>query len=166
MNLPEGWLSEEEAKELRRLAAGKRVLELGAWKGRSTVAMADVARYIVSVDRHQGIEGIEYSESLLDYLGAVRELENVAIVIASFQEIVPLLSQDFDMVFVDGDHDAMSAEKDATLAYKHVHEEGVVVFHDWDFQSVRTGVSRVFGKSKPNALVGSIASFQMKSFFE
>ena len=36
MTLPEGWLSPEEAHELRRLSRGRTVLELGAWKGRST----------------------------------------------------------------------------------------------------------------------------------
>lgn len=163
--LPDGWLSDAEVKELRRLARNKEVLELGAWKGRSTVAMSSVARYIVSVDRHHGIPlAQEDGDSLPDYLDAVRELENVAIVIGGFHEVVPRFGSNFDLVFVDGDHDADSAEADALLAFAHVNEHGVVAFHDWDFESVQAGVSRVTGAVKPWRVVDSVASFHMRSF--
>jgi SAM-dependent methyltransferase len=162
MILPDGWLSPEEAGELQRLAKGKTVLELGAWKGRSTVVLAGVARFVVSVDRHQGIEEVGGADSLPDYLQAVRELENVAIVVADFQEFLPLLGVVFDLVFVDGDHDADSVERDVMLACQHVYySTGIIALHDWDFDSVREGANRVLGNryTAPESLVGSIASF-------
>ena len=90
-DLPAGWLTPAEADELRRLAAGRTVLELGAWKGRSTVVLAEVASYVVSVDRHRGIPG--HGESLDEYLANVRDLANVAVVIAGFADIVPHLAR-------------------------------------------------------------------------
>ena len=159
MNLPDGWLSPQEAKELQRLAKDKTVLELGAWKGRSTVVLAEVARYVVSVDRHQGIAEVGGEDSLPDYLQSVRNLANVAIVVAQFDKIVPLLGSFFDMAFVDGDHDKQSVKFDVQLAMEHVHGRGIIALHDFDFESVRAGAAEIFGKRSPDSLVGSVASF-------
>lgn len=159
MTLPDGWLSPVEADELRRLAAGKTVLELGAWKGRSTVVMAEVAAYVVSVDRHKGIPEREGVESLPDYLDNVRGLENVAIVIAEFDKIVPLFDSFFGFCFIDGSHDEQSVYRDAMMAMEHVDGYGTIAFHDWDFESVRKGGLRAMCKS-PNRVVDSVASFE------
>ncbi len=160
MTLPDGWLDEAEAAELRRLASGKVVLELGAWKGRSTVVLAGAAKHVVSVDRHRGIASVGSEDSLIDYLDAVRDLDNVSIVIADFSRFVKVLNGFFDLVYVDGDHDADSAERDAILALDATSEAGgAVAFHDWDFDSVREGVGRVLGR-EPDRVVGSVAVFQ------
>lgn len=152
--LPEGWLTEREAAELRRLAQDRTVLELGAWKGRSTVVLAEVARYVVSVDRHQGINEDHPEDSLPEYLGAVRGLQNVGIVIAEFRLFTPWLRA-FDMVYVDGDHEFLSVEADALTARALATQ--VVAFHDWDFDPVRTAASGVFGE--PMGVVGSVAHY-------
>lgn len=159
MTYPKGWLPDNELRELQRLANGKTVLELGAWKGRSTVALSQVAKYVVSVDRHQGIEEQGGEDSLPDYLASVRHLENVAIVVADFGRFVPLLGWEFDLVFVDGDHDANSVARDTQLALEHVTTKGMLVFHDFDFGSVQEGIRSVLGDRPPNSLVGSLAAF-------
>lgn len=158
MSVPHGWLSDQEARELQSLAAGKTVLELGAWKGRSTVALAAVAEYVVSVDRHQGIVEMGDEDSLPDYLDAVRGLGNVAIVVADFDRMVPLLA-DFDVVYVDGNHDDVSAERDARMALMHLSDGGVVAFHDWDIETVREGVTRAYRRT-PDRVQGSIAQYR------
>ena len=116
MTLPDGWLADDEAAELRRIAKDKTVLELGAWKGRSTVVFASVATHVVSVDRHQGIEEVGGDDSLPDYLAAVRGLGNVTIVVGDFNAVVPLFRDTFDVVYVDGNHDVDSAINDINLA--------------------------------------------------
>lgn len=161
--LPAGWLVDEEARELARVAQGKTVLELGAWKGRSTTVLSKAAKYVVSVDRHQGIAEVGGDDSLPDYLDAVRRLPNVAIVVASFERFVPLLGRSFDVVFVDGNHDADSVHRDTSLAFSHVADDGIVAFHDWDFDTVRDGVSRYLGPVAPNMLRGSLAVFYVES---
>jgi hypothetical protein len=157
MRLPDGWLPDNEVAELQRLAKGRTVLELGAWKGRSTVALSQVAHYVVSVDRHQGIPGHD-DDSLPDYLSSVRILSNVAIVVAEFDRFCPLLCDYFDLVFIDGDHDADSVERDTRTALEHTTLSANLAFHDWDFESVREGVGRVLRRS-PDRVVGSLASF-------
>lgn len=154
--LPDGWLTDEEADELRWLASARVVLELGAWKGRSTVALADTAHYVISVDRHQGIDG--HGESLDEYLANVRDLPNVAIAIGRFEQVVPHLHQ-IEMVYIDGDHDANSVERDTRLAC--YLRPFVIAYHDWDFHEVREGAGRVRSvfSRPPHSLVGSVASF-------
>lgn len=156
MHLPDGWLWDSEAKKLARLARGLTVLELGAWKGRSTVALASTARYVVSVDRHQGIPDVD-GDSLPDYIANVRALPNVAMVVASFEEFVPLLGH-FDLVYVDGEHTPEPVARDAHLAVDRARE--MVAFHDWDLETVREGASAAFDR-EPDALVGSLAIYWM-----
>lgn len=157
-DLPRGWLSNDDIAELQRLADGKVVLELGAWKGRSTMVLSEVAHYVVSIDRHQGIEDVGGEDSLPDYLTAIRPLANVAIVVARFQDFLPLLDESFDLVFIDGDHDFDSVQRDITLAL--LLNPKVVAFHDWDFDDVQRAGGQVFGE--PDNVRGSVASFERR----
>lgn len=155
--LPEGWLSTHDIAELQRLAAGATVLELGAYQGRSTVVLSEVAKYVVSVDRHQGVPVGDDIDSLPPYLEAIRPLHNVAIVIANFQDFVPLLrALPFDLVFIDGQHEYEEVIRDITLAL--LVDPSIIAFHDWDFKEVRQAGSEVFGD--PNRVHGSVASFR------
>jgi len=159
VKLPDGWLSPVEIIELQRLAKDRTVLELGAWKGRSTVVLSEVATYVVSVDRHQGIPEREGVESLPDYLDNVLGLDNVAIVIAPFDQIVPLFDSFFTLVFIDGSHDEQSVYQDAMMAMEHTNGYGTVAFHDWDMDSVRKGGLRAMCR-QPDRIVDSLASFE------
>lgn len=153
-DLPAGWLSKDDERELRRLAAGKRVLELGAWMGRSTTVLSEVAAYVISVDRHRGIAEHE-SDSLPQYLDAVRELPNVAMVVANFEDFVGHV-RGIDLVFIDGDHDFRSVERDIILAIST--DPAVVAMHDYDFSDVRLAAQQFF--DKPDRVGGSVASFK------
>jgi predicted O-methyltransferase YrrM len=155
MTLPAGWLTDDEAKELERLATDRTVLELGAWKGRSTIVMSRVARYVVSVDRHEGIPPSHPEDSLPEYLSSVRGTPNVAIVIADFRDMVRLL-RNIDMVYVDGDHDSHAVTCDTTSAL--TVQPTVVAYHDWDYDDVRKTATRLLGRD-PDNVVGSVASY-------
>jgi predicted O-methyltransferase YrrM len=158
--LPNGWLTDEEATELCRVATDKTVLELGAWKGRSTVVFSHVAHHVVSVDRLKGIEEVGGKDSLPEYLKAVRHLENVTIVVSEFDKVIPLFRQEFDVVYVDGEHDTQSAINDIYFSLAVVKEDGLVVLHDFDFESVQTAANETFG-CVPDSIVGSIAVFSL-----
>lgn len=154
--LPAGWLSKADISELRRLAAGKTVLELGAWQGRSTAVLSEAAKYVVSVDRHQGIRNHD-EDSLPFYIDAIRPLRNVAMVVASFKDFVPLLGEGtFDLVFIDGEHDYDNVIADIILAL--MVNPSVVAFHDYDYKDVKQAATEIFGD--PRRVGGSVASFR------
>lgn len=156
-DLPQGWLTMDEAEVLSTLAAGKVVLELGAYKGRSTVVLAQVADYVVSVDRHRGIEPDHAGDTVDDYLSATRGLENVAKVICEdWHPFVAVLAPVFDLVYIDGDHDYAAVYRDAVLAKQL--KPAVVAFHDFDFDDVVTAANEVLGN--PTNRVGSLAWYK------
>jgi len=141
VNLPAGWLSDNEAATLATLATDKTVLELGAWKGRSTTALASTARLVVSADWHRGDPDAGYEPTLPDYWANVRDLPNVAVVVGDFGQIVPLFASIFDLAFVDGAHDYESVLRDARGAL-HL-TSGLVLFHDYDQPQVQEAVAAV-----------------------
>lgn len=157
--LPDGWLSHNEAAELARLAAGKVVLELGAWKGRSTVALASTAMYVVSVDAHKPFVSFaeRYDEDVLpDYLDNVRPLPNVGIVVAGFSFSSLFDPNAFGLVFIDGLHDLTNVTNDWMLGTRF---NATVALHDWGKYEVQKAVERL-ETGPPDYVVDTLAVFE------
>lgn len=157
-DLPQGWLTANEAKALAKLAKGRTVLELGAFKGRSTVVLSANATYVASVDRHRGIPPHHMDDTLPEYLSVVRDLENVAIIVAANWHAFSRYLQpgSFDLIYIDGDHDYDAVERDAVLASQL--DPGWVAFHDMDFAEVDEAARTVFGV--PTGQVGSLGWYK------
>jgi hypothetical protein len=67
----DGWLTPDEGQALMNLAHGAVVLELGAYRGRSTIALASVAKRVVSVDWHRGDPAVGNSDTLGRFMANV-----------------------------------------------------------------------------------------------
>lgn len=128
-------LSSHEADVLARLAAGGLALELGAQYGASTVALARWAAMVHSVDWHGGDPQAGWGDSLPEFWENVKRAgvrEKVVVHVGPFSAVLPLLKdKSFDVVFVDGMHDAISVATDAAEAFRLVKDGGVVAFHDY-----------------------------------
>lgn len=129
-----GWLSHTEGHELARLAAGKRVLEIGSYCGKSTICLAQTAVSVVSIDPHDGrATGVvidtweEFHTNLkahgLD--GKVRAHRGTML------EVLPALEDEFDLVFIDGDHSYNAVLLDYAYATSKLAKGGRVAFHDY-----------------------------------
>lgn len=157
----EGWLDENEGDALQRLAAGGKVLELGAYKGRSTVCLALTARLVVSVDWHLGDPrvGNQYTlPSFMANLDGTGTRSKVVPIVARIEDACPsLMPWSFDLVFIDDDHER-SIEM-STLWAKHlVVSGGVIAWHDADMPAVREWVTRLsLSGRRPVEQVGSLA---------
>ena len=125
------------------------MLELGSYKGRSTVCLALVAAHVVSVDTHRGDADTGPTDTLADFranLQAHGVADRVTSVVgrfgftdAFFDAIGPV---PFDFVFIDGAHDAASVEHDTRLALAVVKQGGVIAWHDLDRVRVQDGLHR------------------------
>lgn len=129
----ESALTFREAHLLARLGRGKNVLEIGSQYGRSTIALASVARSLVAVDPHDlGPLGAE------DTLGPLRAnldryglLDRVDIRKGYAHEVLPTITRRFDLVFLDADHRREEVKRDLAMLLPFVQAPGVLAFHDY-----------------------------------
>lgn len=138
-----GWLTKAEGDQLRELARGKRVLELGSYLGRSTVAMAEVALEVVSLDWHGGDDGTGPANTLASFranLASLAVAEFVTVMVGRIEDRSHELDDhSFDLVFIDSAHDERSVERDTAVARRVVKPGGVIAYHDWQYPSVQRG---------------------------
>jgi hypothetical protein len=134
----DGWISHNEGRALARLAEGKRVLEIGAYLGLSTVWMARTALAVVSIDPHDGRatprrqDTFEQFQANLkvhgvdDRVTALRGTSREMLDPSNWRDGEP-----FGMAFIDGAHDEESVLEDFALVLPKVADGGLICFHDY-----------------------------------
>lgn len=142
----EGWLFDGEARllfELARQASSAGVIvEIGSWKGKSTICLATGSREgprvkVYAIDPHIGSEehhGASGRVWTFDEFKANIKRAGVE------DEVVPLVkmstdaARDFNLpvslLFIDGAHDFDSVKADFEAWFPKVINGGVVAFHD------------------------------------
>jgi len=138
-----GWLGSEEGELLRALAVGRRVLEIGSYHGRSTIAMAEVAASVVSVDHHKGDEGVGPADTEASFRANLETFEvahKVDVRVADVADVAFHLFEPFDMAFVDGSHVYEHVFRDLAAAIDAVRPGGIVAWHDANYFSVASAV--------------------------
>jgi len=155
-----GWLTEEEGEMLYGLArdwpGGGRVVELGAYQGRSTVCLAaglvarDIrSRPLLSVDTHKGsqehqpgafafdpttlsrVSGVVDTLPLLTWnLERFGLLGVVEIAVQTSQQAGQAFQGDIRLLFVDADHSPEAVQNDWAIWKEHLEASACVVLHD------------------------------------
>ncbi len=154
-------LTERETDELWLLADAGDVLEVGSAYGYSTVALALVAKHVDAVDPHTGHGS--YPQLLMN-LGVYGVAERVTVIRQMSQTALPVLfnaGNRYDLVWIDGDHQAETVEHDVTWARKMLKPGGVIACHDYDevtCPGVRAALDKLFGG--PGRLVDTLAIFE------
>lgn len=155
------YVTADEARELRSLATGRRVLELGAQYGYSTVQMARVASVVYSVDWHFGDAQAGKVDTIWEWsqnTSSLRQAGRVVGLVGRFDAILPLLQPaSFDLIFHDGFHEAWAVAADCRMALPLLSWGGVVCFHDWGLFGVAGGVEPMLGK--PDYVIDRLAVF-------
>lgn len=129
-------VSPDECSKLAELAHNRTVLEVGSWLGRSTVALASVAKAVHAVDWHKGdAHSGEGHDTLAEFTAnLVRRgvRDKVVIHVGRNEEILPTLTPGmFDLVFVDSFHTREAVERDISLVRPLVAIGGTIAFHDY-----------------------------------
>lgn len=123
-----------ECDRLAELAAGGRVLEIGSFLGRSTIAMAAVARVVHSIDPHNGgpPEQRDTLSGFLSNLARYGVRDRVVVHVGVSSQIVPLFREStFDLVFIDAAHHRPHVDRDLRLALDCLTAGGVIACHDY-----------------------------------
>jgi predicted O-methyltransferase YrrM len=159
----QGFMPPAGLEVLRGLAAGKRVLEIGCWKARTAIAMAEVAARVWSIDHFQGDR----------YAGAARTLPEawhnilasglpIRLLVGPFAELLLGLDlSQFDLVFYDGDHDGEPTRQFLQFALAGCRPGTTIVLDDYSavYPQVREAVAAVVPAAWPMEVVGALAIF-------
>ena len=141
-----GWLTEAEGRELARWAAGKTVLEVGSYCGRSTICLARTAKCVNAVDTFDG-RGTAAEGDTFGTFTANLERYGVAAKVTPMRgesaAVLPSLPPVYDLCFIDGSHDYPSVAADAGNAARCLKPGGVLAFHDYRSGRGDEGVTRL-----------------------
>lgn len=124
-----GWLAIEEGQKLAELAAGKRVLEIGSFCGRSTVCMARVAEHVTAVDFFDGPKVEFYGDYSAEFDASVLR-HGVKDKVTKHRPEDPLAGE-YDFAFIDGAHDYESVKRDIEKVSTVLVNGGLMAFHDY-----------------------------------
>jgi predicted O-methyltransferase YrrM len=179
----EGWLTDEQAHQLWHAAASlepkQRIVEIGSFRGRSTVALALAAPEgveILAIDPHSGVDrapqetkldldaGAQDGEVFARNLRRFGVTERVNHVQKLSSHALADVRQPVDVLFIDGAHGFRSARQDIVLYGDLLPRGGTMLIHD-SFSSVGVTlalVSTMFssGRFRYVGRTGSLAAYE------
>ena len=148
----DGYSFGEECEKLAELSRGKVCLELGAFKGRTTVAMASTAKRVHTIDTfNAGEDGQEQKNrttTLNEFKENISGYKNIKYYVGDRKEYIDKFKlKYFDLIFVDSDHTYKSVKEDIQLCLPRLKPGGMIVFHDYtidNYPGVRLAVDEYF----------------------
>jgi predicted O-methyltransferase YrrM len=137
----EGWLSEAQGRALFDAAAAATgagvIVEIGSWKGRSTIWLASGARLagqrVYAIDPHRGSREDPTADTLRDFqvnLARTGLADVVEPMVMSSAEAAARIPGPVELLFIDGDHSYEGVRRDAELWLPRLMDGGIVMFHD------------------------------------
>jgi predicted O-methyltransferase YrrM len=153
----DGWLSDTQGCALFRAAAATsrngRIVEIGSWKGRSTVWLAAGARLsgarVYAVDPHTGSFEDPDAATFAEFranLARAGLADLVEPLVMTSAEAARVVDGPIELLFIDGDHSYEAVHLDAARWLPKLGEGGIVMFHDVGTAGY-TGPRRVFRRS-------------------
>lgn len=161
-----GWLTHSEGQLLFRLAkacTGRGVIvEIGSWKGKSTIWLAKGSRSgnkvkIHAIDPHTGSpeEAKSYGKVLTfeEFTANVKNAgvdDTVIPIIKTSSEAAQEFREPIELIFIDGDHQYDMVKLDFELWFPKVIDGGIMAFHDtiWTWDGPKNVVKEWVFKSK------------------
>ncbi len=131
-----------EISELEYLASAaskhRRILEIGSWKGRSAIAMAENTTGLVyCVDTWSGhLEASEHfsAECFMAFLKNTKSFNNIIPIPLESSHVADIFrpfGQHLGMIFIDGRHDYEGVKKDIVNWTPLLDEGGILCGHDY-----------------------------------
>lgn len=136
----EGWLSDAQGEALfeaaSRVTAGA-IVEIGSWKGRSTIWLAHGAaaagRQVYAVDPHEHSREDPDARTLDAFRANVASAgvsDVVLPIVMRSEHAVRVIVEPVGLLFIDGDHSPEGARRDFELWLPRVMAGGLVMCHD------------------------------------
>jgi len=134
-------------------------VEIGCWKGTSTVCMADKIKnskknikfYAIDIFEAYTQDGAVLETTFDEFLHNIEPCKEYIIPIKGSSHEVHTQFEDksIDFLFIDANHDYEFIKKDIELWYAKVKEGGVIGGHDFQFPGVERAVKEFFADKHP-----------------
>lgn len=119
----DGWMSPDELYAIYDMARQmKTVVEIGAWKGRTTSVLCTACKegHVIAVDHFQGsasemntFEEVRRADIFRQFMENTKQCSNLSILrMDSIKAGLLFKPKSIDMVFIDGDHEYRAFRKD------------------------------------------------------
>lgn len=175
-----GWLSESEGFSLyntaRTIKAGNAIVEVGSWKGKSTICLGNGSRdgnrvKIFAIDPHIGSSEHQKMFGKIDTFEEFKQniikagiAEFVEPIRDTSENVAKSFDQRIEFVFIDGAHEYKFVKLDFKLWFPKVINGGILAFHDsWNFigPNLATAIPLLISsKIKNPRLVDTITYFE------
>jgi MMP 1-O-methyltransferase len=142
----DGWLTPGEADLLYSLAKKTnglgRIVEIGSWKGRSTICLATGAQEagrekIIAIDPHLGSPEHQRQDPNINTLADFKNnitvaglIEAVDLKVMTSKEAAASFTLPVEFCFIDGAHEYESVKEDYDLWFPKIINNGFIAFHD------------------------------------
>jgi GR25 family glycosyltransferase involved in LPS biosynthesis len=158
----EGWFTSEQfelySEVVKKIKTDSHIVEIGAWKGRSTTALAvliknsgknikfDVIDTFKGSSEHQNLPCIVNDTLYQEYLNNIEPVKNIVNTIVGDSSHVASFYKDesLDFVFIDGDHSFDGVTKDILAWLPKIKPGGTIAGDDFGeaFPEVMQAVSQ------------------------
>ena len=150
----QGWLSDAQGEALFAAAAaatgGGRIVEIGSWRGRSTIWLACGARLsgqqVYAVDRHvdsREAPDVRTFDTFTENIRRAGVEESIVPLVMSSADAAARVEGGVEVLFIDGDHSDEGAMADVDLWVPRLVDGGIILMHDVVTASY-TGPRRAF----------------------
>lgn len=141
----DGFLSEVEGKSLYQLAknCGGTIVEIGSWKGKSTVCLALGSKAgkggrVFAIDPHQGLHDScakipHHEDTELIFKENIKkgQVDDIVVpLVMKSEEAAEGWTEPVSLLFIDGAHDDENVRLDFNLWEVNLAEGGTIAFHD------------------------------------
>ena len=159
----QGWLAKREAyllfKVARTSVPGSSIVEIGSYKGRSTIALANGVQagvQIFAIDPHTGdkteVEAGQLIDTFTEFLSNVQEYDSIVPIrnlsVNAVQE-VRKRTQNVDILFIDGWHSEEAVNEDINSWIPLCSNQFTIIFDDWHQCEVSRGIIKNLEKLPP-----------------
>ena len=146
----EGWLNPPVVSLLYRLAQGlgpgARIVEIGCWKGKSTLLLhlSQPEAVVYAIDpftgssEHQKVgETVDTYAEFLHNISLYGQTEKIVVLPMRSEEAVGKIPDGVDMLWIDGAHDYESVKRDFCVYYPRLKDGAVIAMHDYKWPGVK-----------------------------
>lgn len=105
--------------------SGGSVLEIGSWKGASTIALCETQNHVTAVDSW------EYGDAFDTFVENTKHFDNLSFFKGTSKQFFQENTHKFDLIFIDGDHSRDGFYHDLMIGLSRLKSHGTLVCHDF-----------------------------------